>query len=136
MIKTTKGSQIKRTWHLIDAKDQVLGRLCSGITTLLIGKSKSYYVRNLDCGDFVVVINSNFIKVTGRKMIQKKYSNYSGYPGGLKQTALKEAMKDSPWVIAHAVGGMLPDNKLKALRLKRLFVFPTEEHKYKDKFTK
>lgn len=136
MIKTTKENQIQRKWHLIDAKDQVLGRFCTGISTLLIGKSKPYYVRNLDCGDYVVVINSDFIKVTGRKMTQKTYGHYSGYPDGLKTKPLKEVMKNSPNVIIHAVSGMLPDNKLKALWLKKLYVFPKAEHKYSDKFTK
>lgn len=137
MIKSTKKSEIKRKWHLIDAKDQVLGRLSSRIAPLLIGKNKPNFVRNLDCGDFVVVINAKNIKITGRKLMQKKYDSYSGYPGGLKSTFLKDLMKKSPEeVVKRAVLGMLPDNKLKALWQKKLFIFPEDQHQYQDKFPK
>lgn len=137
MTKATKKSEIKREWHLVDAKDQVFGRLASEISPLLIGKSKSYYVRNLDCGDYVVVINAKYIKITGRKLKQKQYGSYSGYPGGLKLTSLKQMMEKSPEeVIRRAILGMLPDNKLKSLRLKRLFIFPESDHQYQDKFQK
>lgn len=131
----TKASDIKRTWHLIDVKDQTLGRVSTQIAKLLMGKGKPYFVRNLDCGDYVVVINAKTVKTTGKKEEQKKYYRYSGYPGGLKVRTLSEMRDEKPEeVVIHAVKGMLPQNKLRDRMLKRLFVFAGEEHKYEDKF--
>ena len=135
--KPTKISEIKREWHLIDVKDKILGRVASDIALLLMGKSKSNFVRNLDCGDFVVVINASQVKVTGRKESLKKYFRHSGYPGGFKAETLSELrIRNSREIIKKAVSGMLPQNKLKAKMLKRLYVFKQEEHNYKDKFNK
>jgi|SRR6185369_1051795 len=132
---STKKETVKRTWHLIDVKDQVLGRTSSKIAQLLMGKSKPYFVRTLDCGDYVVVINAKDVKTTGNKELLKKYYTYSGYPGGLTIKSLKEVRAQKPTeVITHAVKGMLPQNKLRASMLKRLFVFAGDEHKYGDKF--
>jgi large subunit ribosomal protein L13 len=131
---TTKASEIKRVWHLIDLKDETLGRASSKIAQLLMGKAKPYFVRNLDCGDYVVVINAKLVKTTGKKEDQKNYYNYSGYPGGLRIRSLKEMRNEKPEeVIVHAVKGMLPQNKLRASMLKRMFVFAGAEHKYADK---
>ena len=131
----TKISDVKRTWHLIDLKDKTLGRVSSEIAQLLMGKSKPYFVRNLDCGDYVVVINAKAIKATGNKEVQKKYYRHSGYPGGFKVETLKEMRERKPEnIITHAVKGMLPDNRLKARMLTRLNVFAGEEHTYTDKF--
>src|SRR5882757_9599138 len=131
----TKISDIKRTWHLIDLKGQTLGRVSSEIAQLLMGKSKPYFVRNLDCGDYVVVINAKAIKATGNKEVQKKYYRHSGYPGGFKVETLKEMRERKPEnIITHAVKGMLPDNRLKARMLTRLYVLAGEEHTYTDKF--
>ena len=119
---TTKASEIKRAWHLIDLKDQVLGRSASKIAQLLMGKAKPYFVRNIDCGDYVVVINAKAVKTTGKKEEQKNYYRYSGYPGGLKVRTLAEMRNEKPEdIIVHAVKGMLPQNKLRASMLKRLF---------------
>lgn len=135
MIKPTKKSEIQRHWHLIDAKGQILGRLASKITPLLIGKNKPYFVRNLDCGDYVVVINAKEVKVTGKKEQQKYYYSYSGYPDGLKKISLGELRRKSPEkIIINAVSKMLPKNKLRDRWLARLFVFPSETHLYEDKF--
>lgn len=132
---TTKVSDVKRVWHLIDLKEETLGRASSKIAQLLMGKAKPYFVRNIDCGDFVVVINAKGVKTTGKKEEQKKYYRYSGYPGGLKVRSLSEMRNEKPEeIITHAVKGMLPQNKLRASMLKRLFVFAGEEHKYEDKF--
>ncbi|MGB9911395.1 MAG: 50S ribosomal protein L13 [Microgenomates group bacterium] len=132
---TVKEKEIKREWHLIDAKGKILGRLATQIAQLLIGKHKPYFVPHLDCGDWVVVINAKKIKVTGRKEEQKVYTRYSGYPDGLKKITLKEQMtKDPRKVIIHAVSGMLPKNKLRDKRLARLKVFVDENHPYQDKF--
>ena len=120
----TKAKDIQRNWHLIDARDQVLGRLSTQVAKLLIGKDKAYFTNNLDCGDWVVVINAQDIEVTGKKKKQKIYYRHSGYPGGLKALTFEQMMvKDPRRVINHAVAGMLPKNKLRQQRLKRLRVF-------------
>src|ERR1700758_4704360 len=131
----TKASDIKREWYLIDVKDKTLGRVASEIAQLLMGKGKPYFVRNLDCGDYVVVINAKDVLTTGKKEEQKKYYRHSGYPGGFKVESLKELRERKPEnIITHAVKGMLPDNRLKDRMLTRLFVFVGEEHTYQDKF--
>lgn len=135
--KSTKLKDIKRAWHLIDVKEKILGRIASDIALLLMGKSKSDFVRNLDLGDYVVVINAKKVKTTGNKEKLKKYYSHSGYPGGFKEEALSDLRQRKPEdVIIHAVSGMLPQNRLKKQMLSRLFVFEAEEHDYKDKFTK
>ena len=135
--KTTKIKDIKRTWHLIDAKGKILGRTASEIAKLLMGKKKPYFVRNLDVGDYVVVLNSKEIKTTGNKETLKNYYRHSGYPGGFKSETLAELRARRPEeVIRHAVSGMLPQNRLKSKMLKRLHVFAGDNHKYQDKFSK
>jgi len=135
--RPTKIKEIKRAWHLIDVDGKILGRSASDIALLLMGKAKTHFVRNLDCGDFVVVINAKNIKITGKKETLKNYYRHSGYPGGFKSETYTELENRKPGeVIRHAVAGMLPQNKLKALMLKRLYIFQDEEHTYKDKFNK
>jgi len=132
--RSTKQKEIQRQWHLIDAKEEILGRLSTKIAQLLIGKAKPYFVPHLDCGDFVVVINAEKIRVTGKKEDQKIYTRYSGYPGGLKEIVLKDLRKKNPKeIIRHAVSGMLPKNKLRKGRLKRLRVFAGDEHPYNSR---
>ena len=133
--KSTTIKDIVRKWHLIDVKDKILGRISTEIARKLIGKSKPYYVPNLDCGDYVVVINSKQVKVTGKKTKQKIYKTHSGYPGGQKEKIYWQIMDEHPQrIITTAVSGMLPKNKLRDLYLKRLYVFPASEHDYKNKF--
>lgn len=133
--KSTKASDIKREWHLVDLKDKVLGREATKIAMLLMGKQKPYFVRNLDCGDYVVVTNSKEVKVTGKKELLKNYYRHSGYPGGFKSERLIDLRKRRPdEIIKEAVKGMLPQNRLRDQMLKRLFVFSTETHTYQDKF--
>lgn len=135
--KSVKEKEIKREWYLFDAKDQILGRLVSKITPLLIGKNKSDYVPYLDMGNYVVVINAKLVKVTGKKEENKKYTSYSGYPSGLKIKTLNELREKKPTeIIRHAVWGMLPKNKLRDRRMKRLFVFPDEKHNFEGKSLK
>lgn len=135
MIKTTKISEIKREWHLFDAKDKILGRLATQIAQLLMGKGKPYFVRHLDCGDYVVVKNAQEIKVTGQKENKKMYYHHSGYPGGFRQEPLKKWREEKPEeIILHAVRGMLPQNRLRDKMLTRLKVFPGNDFPYKDKF--
>lgn len=132
--KPTTEGQIKRNWHLIDVKDQILGRQAVAIAHKLMGKGKAYFANNMDCGDYVVVVNAKDVKTTGKKELLKKYTNYSGYPGGLRTRTLKEVKAQDPTeVITHAVSGMLPKNKLRAQMLKRLYVFSDENHKFQDK---
>lgn len=133
--KSTKAKDIKRNWHLVDVNNKILGRETSKISQLLMGKSKPSFVRSLDMGDYVVVVNSKNIKVTGNKEKLKKYFRHSGYPGGFKEETLGKLMERKPEeVIKHAVSGMLPQNRLKKSMLKRLHVFAGSEHKYQDKF--
>lgn len=134
-MKATKAKEIKRDWHLIDINGKILGRISTEIAALLMGKNKPYFVRNLDCGDFVVVINSKKVKVTGNKETKKVYKRHSGYPGGFKQESLGDLRaRKSADIITHAVTGMLPQNKLRDRMLNRLKVFEEAEHSYVDKF--
>ncbi len=133
--QSTKKKQIVRTWHLFDVKDKVLGRQSSEIAHALMGKSKPYFVRHLDCGDHVVVINATHVAVTGKKETDKLYTKYSGFPGGLKTKALWQVRKEKPTkIIRSAVYGMLPKNKLRDRLITRLWIYPEAEHPYKDKF--
>ncbi len=135
--KATKVSEITRSWHLIDVKEKQLGRVATDIAKFLMGKAKPYFVRNLDCGDFVVVVNAKYVLVSGKKELQKKYYRYSGYPGGLTTETLQELRKRKPEdVVMHAVKGMLPQNRLRDKMLKRLHVFKEAEHRFADKFAK
>ena len=125
---------IQRNWHLIDAKDQILGRLAVNVANVLMGKNKVNYVPYLDMGDYVVVTNASAIKVSGRKAEQKKYFSHSGYPGGLRTQTYANMIADKPQeVIKHAIKGMLPNNKLRPKMLKKLFVFADANHPYKSK---
>jgi large subunit ribosomal protein L13 len=111
-------------WFVVDAKDQVLGRLATKVARLLIGKDKPSFTPYLDSGDHVVVINADQIKMTGNKIEQKMYYSHSGYPGGLKEVPAKRVRQAKPeWVVREAVLGMLPKNKLRARRAKKLRVY-------------
>ena len=131
MMKTysTKASDIKREWHVIDASDKILGKVASQIAGLLMGKHKPMFSRHLDTGDFVVVINADKIRYSGNKAGQKLYYRHSGYPGGLKSISLEDMLKTKPArVIEHAVKGMLPRNRLGASMLKKLKVYAGDAH--------
>ena len=133
MLKTysAKPTEVTRNWYVIDASGQTLGRLATLLATKLTGKDKPMYTSHIDCGDFVVVINADKLHVTGNKMLDKKYYRHTGYPGGIKEISLEAQMaKDSTAVIEHAVSGMLPKNKLRDERLKRLKVYATDQHPY------
>lgn len=136
-MRSPKGNEIKHDWHLLDVKEKTLGRIATEIASLLMGKSKPYFVRNLDCGDYVVVINAKVVKVTGNKEKNKNYYRHSGYPGGFRQETLGELRQRKPTeILKHAVSGMLPDNRLKDRLLTRLLVFEGPEHTYQEKFAK
>lgn len=128
-----KVKEIKRNWHCINLADQILGRTATKIATWLIGKDKPYFTPHLDCGDYVVAINAEKINVTGKKRKQKIYYRHSGYPGGFKEIPFERMMaKDSRKVIELAVRGMLPKNKLRDRRMRRLKVFAGEKHPYEN----
>ena len=111
-------------WFVVDAKNQVLGRLATKVARLLIGKDKPSFTPYLDSGDHVVVINADQIKMTGNKVEQKMYYSHSGYPGGLKEVPAKRVRQTKPeWVVREAIVGMLPKNKLRARRAKKLRVY-------------
>lgn len=123
--------EIKRAWHLVDLEGQTLGRAATRIATLLIGKHKTTYVPHLDCGDYVVVINAAKVVVTGAKQTDKLYRHHSMHPGGFREIPFEKLMdKDPRKVIMHALSGMLPKNKLRAERLKRLKVYAQGTHPY------
>lgn len=128
---STKASEIEREWHVMDASGKVLGRFITQVAELLMGKHKLNFARNLDMGDFVVVINAAKVRVTGTKAKQKLYYHHSGYLGGLKSMSYAEMMQTNPaFVIEHAAKGMLPQNHLRARMLKRLRVYPGDTHPY------
>ncbi len=124
-----KPSTIERTWLIVDAKDQRLGRLATRIADNLRGKTKPTYTPNIDTGDFVVVVNAARIAVTGRKMDNKIYYRHTGYHGGLKQRTLAEMMDKKPEeVLRLAVKGMLPKNRLGRAQLRKLKIYAGPEH--------
>jgi len=122
-------TDIKKNWYLVDAEGRILGRLASRIAQILSGKNKPIYTPFLDVGDFVVVINAEKIKVTGRKEEKKIYYHYSGYPGGMKEIVYEKLLKKKPaMIIQEAVKGMLPKNKLGRKMFKKLKVYAGKEH--------
>ena len=135
-MKKDSKKTIQRTYHLFDASTQVLGRMSTEIATVLRGKNKVDFTPHIDGGDFVVVINTDKIKVTGNKMLGKIYNRYSGYPGGITSTTLEDQIaKDSRKVIHDAVYGMLCKNKLRNRMMTRLLIYKDDKHKHKIEVT-
>lgn len=133
----TATKEVTRNWHLIDVNNEILGRSSTKIAELLMGKSKPYFAKNIDCGDYVVVINAQTVKVSGKKEKDKIYDSYSGYPGGRKVLRLEEVRARKPEnIIKSAVSGMLPKNRLRARMLERLYVYKNESHPYESKLNK
>ncbi len=127
---------IDRRYHLFDANNKILGRLATEIIIILRGKNKVDFTPHIDGGDFAVVINSDKIRVTGKKLENKIYHYFSGYPHGVRSTRLKEKMEaDSRTVIREAVNGMLPKNKLRSSMIKRLLVYKNDQYKHKIDIT-
>ncbi|CAN5374329.1 50S ribosomal protein L13 [soil metagenome] len=126
-----KPSDVTRKWYVVDASEAPLGRVATQVATLLTGKGKPQFSHHIDCGDYVVVINADKLKVTGDKLEKKMYYHHSHFPGGLKETTLKDQMiKDSTAPLTHAIRGMLPVNKLRDGRLLRLKVYAGAEHNH------
>ena len=116
--------KVGANWFVVDATNQVLGRLATKVARVLIGKDKAQFTPYLDSGDHVVVINADKIRLTGNKIEQKVYYSHSGYPGGLKEVPAKRVRESKPeWIVREAVLGMLPKNKLRARRAKKLRVY-------------
>ena len=123
-------SKVERKWYVVDAEGKTLGRLASEIANVLRGKNKPIYTPHIDTGDYVVIINADKIKVTGKKMDQKIYYHHSDYVGGMKETTLREKMAKKPEdVIYLAVKGMLPKGPLGRSMIKKLHVYAGPEHK-------
>ena len=128
---TAKPAEVERKWYLIDAQDKVLGRLASRIANILRGKEKPTFTPHVDTGDFVIVVNAEKVKLTGKKAERKSYKSYTGYPGGYTETPVKEVLKRHPErVIEYAVKGMLPKNKLGRALFKKLKVYAGPDHKH------
>ena len=122
---------IDRKWYVVDATDMTLGRLASEIAKVLRGKNKPIFTPHMDTGDYVIVVNAEKIKVTGRKLEQKTYYRHSDYVGGMKETKLKEKLAKKPEeVIELAVKGMLPKGPLGRQMYKKLFVYAGPDHKH------
>lgn len=122
---------INRKWYVVDATDQTLGRLASEVVKVLRGKNKAIFTPHMDCGDYVIVVNAEKVKVTGKKLDQKIYYHHSDYVGGMKETTLREKMAKKPeQVIELAVKGMLPKGPLGRQMYTKLHVYAGPEHKH------
>lgn len=122
---------IKRDWYVVDADGQTLGRVASKVAMVLRGKHKPTYTPYVDCGDYVIVINAEKVVLTGNKLIDKKYYNHSGFPGGLRERTAKEMINEYPEeMMERAIKGMLPHNSLGRAMGKKLFVYRGETHKH------
>ncbi len=130
-MKTTlaKKETVTREWYVVDATDQVLGRLAVRIANVLRGRHRAIYTPHVDTGDFVVVINADKIRVTGKKEVQKEYMSFSGWMGGAKYRKLSDYREKKPeFIIQHAVKGMLPKNRLADQMMTRLKLYAGSEH--------
>ncbi|OGL25322.1 50S ribosomal protein L13 [Candidatus Saccharibacteria bacterium RIFCSPLOWO2_01_FULL_48_13] len=126
---SAKPQDVTRVWHIIDARDRSIGRVSVAAAQLLMGKNKSDFTPHVDGGDFVIITNASALKITGDKLNSKMYYRHSGYPSGLTTTSLSQLLGSHPSkVITTAVKGMLPANKLRADRLKRLKVYADDQH--------
>ncbi|MCD4828314.1 MAG: 50S ribosomal protein L13 [Candidatus Cloacimonetes bacterium] len=126
---TPKADEIHGQWYVVDAEDQILGRLSTRIASVLRGKHKPYFSPHLDMGDHVIVINAEKVKLTRDKELQKEYQRFSGYPGGLKTISYRRMMERKPeFIIEHAVKGMLPKNILGRQLFRKLRVYAGPEH--------
>ena len=126
-----KPENIKRDWYVIDAEGQTLGRLASKVANVLRGKNKAIYTPNVDCGDYVIIINASKVKLTGNKLDQKMYYKHSGYTGGLRERTAKVMLEKYPEeMVERAVKGMLPHNRLGRAMGKKLFVYRDANHKH------
>ncbi|HUC78633.1 MAG TPA: 50S ribosomal protein L13 [Candidatus Saccharimonadales bacterium] len=128
---SAKPTDVDRKWYVVDASDATLGRVSTFVAKLLLGKGKPSFTKHIDVGDYVIVINSDKLVVTGNKLEDKMYYKHSGFPGGLTSTKLKDKMAvDSTTVIKKSIRGMLPVNKLRDARLERLKIYKDDNHNH------
>jgi large subunit ribosomal protein L13 len=126
---SAKKEEVERKWYVVDAEGQVAGRLFSRIAHILRGKHKPSFTSHVDCGDFIIVINADKIRFTGKKLDQKEYIRYTGYPGGQRRETARILLDRRPEaVIENGVKGMLPKTKLGRAMIKKLFVYAGSEH--------
>jgi large subunit ribosomal protein L13 len=124
-----KKEEIKRDWYMLDAAGQILGRMATRVAAVLRGKHKPIFTPSVDCGDFVVVVNADKVRISGKKSEQKIYFSHSGYPGGAKYLTFEEMMERKPEeVVRHAIAGMLPKGRLGRKMIKKLKVYVGAEH--------
>ena len=124
-----KKETVDRKWYVIDATDVVLGRLSTKVATILRGKNKATYTPHIDCGDYVIIVNAEKVKLTGNKLDKKLYYNHSGYQGGLRTRTAKEMVEKYPVeMIERSIKGMLPNGRLGRAMYKKLFVYEGETH--------
>ena len=127
-----KKETVERKWYVVDAEGQTLGRLATKVATVLRGKHKPTYTPHVDCGDYVIVINANKVKLTGNKLADKMYYNHSGFPGGLRERNAATMIEKYPEeMVERAIKGMLPHNRLGRQMGKKLFVYAGPEHEQK-----
>ena len=127
--KHANAATVQHNWYVVDGTNQTVGRIASKIASVLRGKNKAYYTPHVDCGDYVIVLNAEKVVFTGKKLEQKQYINYSGFPGGKKEEVAENLLKRRPEVIMErAVKGMLPKNRLGRKMIKKLFVYAAATH--------
>ena len=127
--KHANEATVTHNWYVVDGTNQTVGRLCAKVAAVLRGKNKAYFTPHVDCGDFIVLINCEKVKFTGKKLDEKIYDHYTGYPGGRKEEVAIDLLKRRPEVIIErAVKGMLPKNRLGRKLYKKLFVYAGAEH--------
>ncbi|MCI6218181.1 MAG: 50S ribosomal protein L13 [Helicobacter sp.] len=137
LTRIAKQTDINRQWVVLDAKDQIFGRLIAQVATILRGKHKPCFTPNIDCGDFVVIVNATEVKFSGMKLKDKEYFTHSGYFGSTKSKTLEEMLKKSPEKLYHlAVRGMLPKTKLGRAQLKKLKVYRGDSHPHSAQVAK
>ncbi len=129
--KHANAATVKHNWYVVDGTNQTVGRMCARIAAILRGKNKAYYTPHVDCGDYIIVINAEKVIFTGKKIEDKLYDTFSGYPGGLKQETAGNLLARRPdAVIERAIKGMLPKNRLGRQMYKKLFVYAGDKHEH------
>jgi large subunit ribosomal protein L13 len=129
ITRSIKNEEVTRQWWVIDASGKTVGRLASQVAVLLRGKHKPSFTPHVDCGDFVIITNAGKIQLKGKRIEQKEYFHYTGYPGGVRFEKFKDVMKNKPeFVLEHAIRGMIPKNKLGRKIIKKLKLYSGSEH--------
>lgn len=127
--KSANKATVQKEWYVVDATDQVLGRMCAQVAKVIRGKHKPSYTPHVDCGDKVIIINAEKVKLTGKKMTDKLYVRHTGYPGGQRFTSPEELLAKHPTrIIENAIKGMIPKNRLGSQVMKNVFVYAGPEH--------